>query len=144
MILDNKYINIPINKSSTKTYGFVLNSLDQIHKLMLSELDKKVYYKGDKPPLNVSEWANQIAKQANKRKPLVFPYMILSTAAKFGDILKVFGVNFPLNTFRLKNMTINNIVQLSDLYQINGNQQYSVQEGIDITLAWFKEHLNCS
>lgn len=140
MIMNGRYFNIPSKRSSTKTYGFVLNSVSQIYKLMTNDLDKKVFYIGDKPPLNVTNWANQISTRAKSRKPLVIPFFLLQVLAKMGDILKKFKISFPLNSFRLMNMTTDNIHDLDELYDVVGESQYDVKSGIDLTLQWFKEY----
>lgn len=140
MILKNKYLNIPQKKASTKTYGFVLNSVYQIEKLMLSDQTNEVFYIGDTPPYNVSIWANKIANQAGKNKPFVIPYAFLKVASYVGDVFKFIGFSFPLNSFRLKNMTTNNVIDLKNLYNTVGKPPYTESEAIDITLKWFRDY----
>jgi hypothetical protein len=61
-------------------------------------------------------------------------------AAVLGDILKTIGINFPMSSFRLKNMTTNNILPLDNLYKVTGAGTYSLEEAIQITLNWMKNN----
>lgn len=138
MILNEKYFDIGKKRSSTKTYGFVLNSVFQIDKLLFSTVKEKVIYIGDKPSYNISNWAQVIAEEANKKKPLVIPFFIVRSAAFFGDILSLFNISFPINSFRLRNMTKDNICNVNDIYSLTGEVPYSMRDGVKITLNWFK------
>ena len=137
LILDKKYFHIG-NRSCTKTYGYVGNTVYQIEKILFSTtLDKnnKVFYLGDYESINIEDWANQIAKKVGYtiRK---MPYFSIKLAAFFGDFLKYFKVNFPMNTFRLKNMTTNNIVNLSSTKLIAPNLPFDRTYGIKETLEY--------
>jgi nucleoside-diphosphate-sugar epimerase len=138
MILKEKYFDIGKKRTSTKTYGFVLNSVFQIDKLLNSDTKSKVFYIGDKPSYNISNWAEAIAEEANKKKPKKIPFFIVKIAALSGDFLSFFKVSFPLNSFRLKNMTKDNECNVDNTYNIAGNPQYSMRDGVKITLDWFK------
>ena len=48
-------------------------------------------------------------------------------------------INFPMTSFRLKNMTTDNIVDLSNTYKVAPNPPYSRIEGVKDTLSWMKE-----
>jgi nucleoside-diphosphate-sugar epimerase len=129
------------NRSCTKTCGFVLNGVVQIEKLLFAkEVEDKVYYIGDTPPLNVFNWTNDIAAALRYKKPPSFPYYLFKMAAVLGDILKTIGINFPMSSFRLKNMTTNNILPLDNLYKVTGAGTYSLEEAIQITLNWMKNN----
>ena len=137
-ILKNKFYH-PGKKAATKTYGFVLNTVYQINYLLFSEnenINKKMYYIGDKPPINISEWANEIRFYLNRKPAKELPYSIFIILAKTGDILSKFSIKFPMTSFRLKNMTTNNIVDLDELYATVGTPPYNREEGIKITLEW--------
>ncbi len=64
---------------------------------------------------------------------------MLKTAAYFGDLLKLFNITFPMTSFRLKNMTTDNIIDLSETYNIAPNPPYSRIDGIKATLQWLKK-----
>ena len=102
-------------------------------------MNKKVFYIGDIPPLNVSDWANKIAEESGVYKPLKLPYSIFRSFAYFGDFIRLFGIQFPLTSFRLENMTSDNIIDLKNLYEIVGRPPFGMIEGIKHTLAWLHE-----
>ena len=140
LVVASKVVSIK-EKACTKTYGFVLNSVFQIQQLLLADkTPDEVYYIGDAPPLNITEWGNQIAAAANLKQPSVLPFWVFRLAGLCGDMLKKFGLPFPLTSFRVKNMTTNNIIPLDNLYAITGNPPYDTKEGIRITLNWINNN----
>ncbi len=137
-VLSNKFFH-PGNKACTKTYGYIGNAVYQLDKLLFAnkeEVDKKIFYIGDTPPINISEWANEIACEANISKPKKIPYFIFILAGLFGDILSKFGIKFPMTSFRLNNMTTDHILYLKNTYKVCGEVPYSRQDGVKRTLKW--------
>ncbi len=131
----------PGEKACTKTYGYIGNAVYQIDKILFSEdeaLSTKTLYIGDKPPINISEWADEILEELGQQPAPKIPFMLFRMAAIFGDVIKKFGVNFPMTSFRLKNMTTNNILFLDDLYEVVGVPPYSRKEGITETIRWLQ------
>lgn len=137
-VYQRQYFNIK-NRACTKTYGFVLNAVFQINKLLHSEVtNETVFYLGDKPPLNIADWANQVALMMGYKKFPQVPYNVFRLAAWTGDFLKLCGMKFPMTSFRLKNMTTNNILPLDNLYAIAGDPPFDTRVAIKITLEWLK------
>lgn len=137
MIISRKYFHIG-NKGCTKTYGYVGNAVYQIERILFSDTydeGKKVFFIGDNPATNIEEWGNEIADELKISIPKM-PFVLVKCAALFGDVLKKIGVDFPLTSFRLKNMTTNNIINLSDTYDLAPNPPYTRVEGIKQTLEW--------
>lgn len=137
MIIANKYFHIG-NKGCNKTYGYVGNAIYQIERLLFTETQKesnKVFFIGDNPATNIEEWGNEIADELGCKIRKV-PYFIIQIAAFLGDFLKLMGIYFPMNSFRLHNMTTNNIVNLENTYNIAPILPYSRKEGIRETLKW--------
>ena len=64
------------------------------------------------------------------------PYSIIKCAAYLGDIFKTIGIKFPMSTFRLKNMTTDNIIDLSKTTKIAPNPPFTRIDGIKQTLKW--------
>ena len=129
------------HKSCTKTYGNVENAVYQIDQILMSDTrdeKNKVFYLGDEPPIFIEEWANEIAGELGFRVPRM-PMPLLRCAGWFGDFLKLFGLHFPMTSFRLKNMTTDNIINLSNTMAIAPNPPYSRIEGVRKTLKWMKE-----
>lgn len=140
-IMQKRYFLIA-NKECTKTCGYVGNTVWQIDKLLFLDsesLNKKTFYLGDKPYYNMAEWAQEIAKELNNNKLRKIPYFIFIISAIIGDILLKFGKIFPMTSFRLKNMTTNNVVPLDDLYELTGPPPYSRKDGIKETLKFLQK-----
>ena len=130
------------NKGCTKTYGYVGNSIYQIDRLLLTETsgyNQKVFYIGDKPAINISEWADEIGKELGFKIPTM-PWGIVKLAAYLGDGLKRFGFHFPMTSFRLKNMTTDNIINLDLTYEVAPNPPYNKIKGVRDTLKWLELH----
>ncbi|MEZ0129972.1 NAD-dependent epimerase/dehydratase family protein [Flavobacterium sp. LBUM151] len=137
MVIAKKYFHIG-NKGCNKTYGYIGNAIYQIEQILFTDTRdelNKVFFIGDNPPTNIEEWGNEIASELG-HKILKLPYSVIKTAAYFGDALKLIKVGFPMNSFRLHNMTPNNIVNLENTYKIAPLLPYSRKEGIKITLKW--------
>ena len=140
MIISKKYFHIG-NKVCIKTYGYVGNVVYQIKKILFSEtIDElnKIFFIGDNPATNIEEWSNEIADELGVKIKRA-PYLIIKIAAFFGDLLKLIGVYFPMNSFRLHNMTTNNIVNLENTYALAPVLPYTRSDGIKQTLKWVFE-----
>lgn len=140
MILSKRYFHIG-NKSCTKTYGYVGNAIYQIEKILFTdtyESSNKVFYIGDYIPTNIEEWGNEIAKELNMTIHKI-PYSIMKTIAFLGDSLKRLNIDFPMSSFRLRNMTTDNIVNMSPTELIAPTLPFSRIEGVRKTLKWMKK-----
>jgi nucleoside-diphosphate-sugar epimerase len=141
ILIRGRYVNLKAF-SATKTFGFVGNSVYQLDELLFSQdsaLNHKTLYIGDSPPINISEWADEILLALEKSPAIKLPYPLFKMLALFGDWAGKLGVNIPMNSFRLRNMTTNNICQLDDLYDTVGVPPYSRAEGIRQTLNWMRK-----
>lgn len=141
MVMAKRYFHVG-KRSCTKTYGYVGNVVYQIEQILFADTtdeNSKVFYLGDTPATNIEEWANEIASELGYKIRRI-PYWMLKCAAWGGDLLKLIGIRFPMTSFRLKNMTTNNIVELSNTNQIAPNCPYARIEGVRRTLDWIKHY----
>ena len=139
MVRSRMYFHIG-HRSCSKTYGYVENAVYQIKQILFhdtTDVDNKVFYLGDNPAIYIEEWADQIASQLG-HKVLRFPYWLIRCAAFVGDVLGKLGIHFPMTSFRLKNMTTDNIINVDNTYRIAPNPPISRVEGIRRTLEWMK------
>lgn len=139
IVLGRKFFHMG-SKACKKTYGYVENTMEQIMKILLAEntkTDKKVYYLGDSA-YDISEWADEIAQEEDINIPKI-PFFIFKILALIGDLLKFFKIKFPMTSFRLKNMTTDNVYDLSPVYDICNELKVSRKEGIKTTLKWMKK-----
>ena len=140
MVINKRYFHIG-NKSCTKTYGYIGNAVYQIIRIMFSDTrdeNNKVFYIGDYKETNIEEWANEIAEEIGY-KILRVPYWVMKCAACLGDMLQGVGMSFPMTSFRLKNMTTNNVIDLQNTEKIVGKIPYTRRYGIKQTLKWMKK-----
>ena len=102
----------------------------------VSDIKGKVFYLGDKPATNISEWADEIADVAGVRRPFKPPFLIFKCLSLVGDILSYANITFPMTSFRLKNMTTDNVADLNLTYDVCGEVPYSRLEGVRRTYEW--------
>lgn len=128
-------------KACKKTYGYIDNTIYQILALLkrdTAEIKGKTFYLGDYTPYDITEWANEIAASLGFKIPKI-PFFLFRIAALGGDALKKMGINFPMTSFRLKNMTTDNIQDLTPIQFIAPDLPVSRKEGVKKTIAWLME-----
>lgn len=139
MVRSGLYFNIN-NVKCMKTYGYIGNMIYQMLYLMNVDdncIHKKVFYLGDYEPYDISEWAIEIAKQYNKQI-INCHYTVFFFLSKLGDFLKFFGIRFPMTSFRLRNMTTNNIIDITEIQKLIEILPFSRLQGISETIKWMK------
>lgn len=131
----------PGSKSVIKSYGYVGNSVFQIRKLL--EADKalihgKTFYISD-PPMDLRLWVGEVSKALVNRDVRVVPRWLMWVGAIAGDIALKMGVKrFPLTTFRLKNMTTENIVDVKSILDVTGDVPIAMKKGVLETASWLE------
>lgn len=146
----NKFFHIVLNhmyfhmgkRACKKTYGYVDNAIYQIMSILNADkekVNKKVFYLGDYEPYDITEWANEIAKFEGIHIPRI-PYWCFLCAGAFGDMLKKIGVSFPMTSFRLHNMTTDNVHNLDAIKVLAPDLPVSRLVGSMRTLEWIKIH----
>lgn len=135
IVYQGKYFDF--GRTCTKTYGYVENAVFQIQKLISAvNVHGKTYYIGDYPPIQISEWANEISVEMGKGKIKRIPFFIMQAAALAGDILSKIEIKFPITSFRLTNMTTDNILPVNVLYELIGPVPVNRLDGVRRTLNW--------
>jgi GlcNAc-P-P-Und epimerase len=139
IVYSQKYFDF--SRTCTKTYGFVENTIFQIEKLLHSDLaDFKTLYLGDTPAIKISEWANQISLEFGNGPIKKIPFFLIKSAAFLGDTLIKLSIKFPISSFRLSNMTTNNILPLDEINKITVEPPISRAEGTRKTIDWLVSH----
>jgi nucleoside-diphosphate-sugar epimerase len=139
IVLSRLYFHLG-DRACKKTYGYIDNIIYQIMSILQASEDKvnkKVFYLGDYEPYDITQWANEIASYENIRIRTV-PFFMFSIVAKIGDCLKLSGITFPMNSFRLKNMTTDNIHDLNPIKEIAPNLPVLRKDGTKTTIQWIK------
>ena len=134
---------MPSNIKVYRSYGFVLNSVEQIAALIVTEKKNalyKVHYLADHEAIELSDWAYEIMRYSKKGKVYRLPWLVLKILANIGDLIKLLGFkSVPMTSFRLNNMTTNAIINTDKLIEICGRQNYSMKDGVAITVDWIVE-----
>nr|WP_321356175.1 NAD(P)-dependent oxidoreductase [uncultured Draconibacterium sp.] len=137
IVRSGKYFHMG-ERACSKTYGYIDNALYQIMSIVEAEqekVNKKIFYLGDYTPYPISEWADEIAKEIGIKIPRI-PFFLFRFAGWGGDILKTVGIKFPMTSFRLKNMTTDNIHDLFPIQEIAPNLPISRIVGVKKTMKW--------
>lgn len=139
IVLNHMYFHLG-KKACKKTYGYIDNTVCQILSILNADKEKineQTFYLGDYCPYNISEWANEIAQHENIKIPQL-PFFFFRCGAWVGDMLKVFKINFPMTSFRLKNMTTDNVLDLEPIKTLLPELPVSRLKGNVETLKWIK------
>lgn len=126
-----------------KTYGYVGNVVHQIVALLQAPAERvqgRTFYVSD-PPFDLRQWVDGFALRLCGRRARQAPHLMLGFVARWGDLLAKLGIKFPLTSFRLKNMTTNNVLDLTPTLIITGSGPFSQDDGIEQTVLWLNEHL---
>jgi nucleoside-diphosphate-sugar epimerase len=141
VVLSKKYIHVG-KHSCKKTYGYIENTIAQIEAIIKSPheiINNKVFYLGDWPEYPIDEWANEIAETVTY-KIKTFQLWFFKGLGIFGDLCKMAGLKFPMTSFRLKNMTTDNIQNLEVIRNILPVLPVSRKIGINKTVDWLKNN----
>lgn len=137
IVLGRKYFHMGA-KACKKTYGYIDNFIYELKAILNADtqlVNKKVFYLGDYEPYDISEWADEIAKEKGIKIPNV-PYAFFKLLAYTGDFLKILKIRFPMTSFRLNNMTTDNVYDLSDIQKIAPHLPVSRKAGTKVTVEW--------
>ena len=141
IVMKRMYFHIG-NIKCRKTYGYIGNSIYQIEQLLFTETleeNNKVFYIGDNPPYEINEWADEIAGELGFKVPTM-PVWFVKCLARFGDLLGLFNIHFPMQSFRYGNMTNDGTNDMTNTYVIAPETPYTRLEGVKVTLAWMRDY----
>jgi len=139
IVLSRSYFHLG-KKACKKTYGYIDNTISQIMSILNADesiVNKQVYYLGDYEPYDITEWANEIAAEIGIKIPTI-PYFLFVLAGWFGDFMKMLKIKFPMTSFRLKNMTTDNIHDLAPIKEIAPDLPIDRTKGNRKTIEWIQ------
>lgn len=140
-VLKGRYFHIGATRVC-KTYGYVGNAIHQLQAMLdapTADIHGRVFYLGDSSEYDIHEWADAIARRQGLRIPQV-PLPLVRAGAWLGDLLKAVGLRFPMTSFRLKNMTTENRLDLRPTLALAPSLPYDRDRSIDLTLDWLRQH----
>lgn len=128
-----------------KSFGYIGNVVFQIEKLLEApreQIHRKVFYLSDYDVFTIKEWADVISQKLQKKKLRTTPEPIVYLLAWVGDLMKLCGIKDPpLSSFRLRNMKADTTgIPLESIKSVTGPLPYSMEQGVEETIAWFKKH----
>jgi nucleoside-diphosphate-sugar epimerase len=138
-VAHNRYFHIGSGHYK-RSMGYVENMVYQIHRLLLipvENINRKVFYLGDSPPIDLYEFANEAQRVLGVKKIKHLPLWLVKFMAKIGDILKSLGwKKFPLTSFRLNNICTEYVFNLKPIIDITGSLPYDYKTGIRRTIEY--------
>ncbi len=141
MVMRRLYFHIGHIKCH-KTYGYIGNAVYQIEQLLFNDTpdeNNKVFYIGDEPAYEINEWADEIAHELGFNI-LTMPVWFVKCLAKSGDFLGLFGIHFPMQSFRFGNMTNDGVNDMTNTYKIAPEMPYTRLQGTRATIEWIKKY----
>lgn len=138
LMIEGKYFH-PRNDRVIRNYGYVENVVWQIYKIL--EVDKelineKVLYLGDENIYQI-DWVNAFSRALTGKQVRVIPDRVIKYLSLLGDILKIFGISFPMYGSRYRNLTTSNPIPIECTHQILGIPPYTIDDGVSKTVDWF-------
>ncbi len=141
MVKDGKYFHIGAGKVK-KHMGFVGNAAAQYERLlgapMRHQVHRKVFYITDYEPEIVSEWAEAFSRSFGAKKIHTLPKPIASLGGRVGDVIKkLVRPKFPFTSFRVKNLTTDDVCDPHLTEEVCGELPFTMEQGVEITRDWF-------
>jgi len=123
-------------------YGYVGNVTRQYLKLLEAprqHVHGRTLYLADYEPLSLRAWTNALQREMGAPKIRTMPRPLAEIAARTGDFLVgTVAQDFPLTTFRLKNLVTEYHFDLTETRRICGRLPYSMEEGVRRTVRWLR------
>ncbi len=138
IVLSKRYLHIA-KDGTQKTYGYVGNTVAQMLTIIehADALKGRTLYLGDWPATVINEWADEIAAFVPYRVPRL-PKVAFKALALIGDALQRMGMRLPMTSFRLQNMTTDNVHDMSTLQSLMGALPFTRAQGNELTIQWIR------
>ena len=123
-----------------KSYAYAENIAYQYWKLLTAlkgDIHQRVFYMADYKPLSLRDYANSLAEHMNVRRPWCIPLPVAKLLAVAGDIIEIFSMRFPYNSFRLRNIRTEYVFDLSSTEAVCGPLPKSFEQGVLETVKWY-------
>ena len=127
-------------KPVVRSYGYVGNVVWQMNEILTAPpdvVDHQVFYVGDRP-IDIYHWVNAFSVALRQKPARRVPRYLLAPIGQFGDLFVKTGKNFPLTSSRFKNMISDYRVPIDNTFEAFGDPPYSLQEGVEETVAWLE------
>jgi nucleoside-diphosphate-sugar epimerase len=123
-----------------RSYGFVLNTVHQLHELGRcagGKLLGRAIYLADEQPTELVEWVRLIQTTLGRHRVRELPMPLFTSAARVGDALEALGIQrFPMSTRRLQNMMTEAVYDTQPIHDVAGPDPHSMQSAVAQTCEW--------
>lgn len=136
-VMANGYYFHPNVHNVLRSYGYIDNICFQTMKLMESGETNRIFYLSD-APIDLIKWVSKVQLSLNNEPVKKMPLVLFQGAAKFGDLMKKFGLGFPMNSVRLTNMITPNPIPIEDTLNVTGPNPVELDQAIEHTVKWYK------
>ena len=131
----------PAGVTIYKSFGYVGNAVHQLMAIARAPDTSrgKALWLCDYEPLELSQWADEIALGFGRRGPRSVRKSVLRFLAKVGDAMGRYGYsNPPITSFRLNNLLTNMVYDASRTEEIAGPLPFNRLAGVTETIAWLR------
>lgn len=139
--LERRYYVHPGFRPIKKYYGYVGNAVEQILRIALSEpsgeIAGRVWYITDGPIDNL-EWMNGFSIALSGKRVRRVPLPVWRVMAIAGDLLRDFGLRFPVNSERLFRLTVTERLPKDMIFRLPQESAISLLEGIERSIVWYR------
>ena len=144
MIAKGYYFH-PGSDNTPKSFGYVGNTVFQMKKLLdanSEQINRKVFYLSDYEIFRIKDWADMISVKLKNKRTKTIPKPFVRLLAWSGDLLKLCGIKNPLfSSSRLRNMRADTTdIPLEPIKQTTGPLPYSMEQGVEETIAWLQKY----
>jgi nucleoside-diphosphate-sugar epimerase len=140
-VLRYYYFNIGRYRSF-RSLGYVGNTVYQLCCIASSHAELvsgKTFYLADYSPLSLKLMARKISSYRPYFSFIpTLPLFFVKLMALLGDALSRLGISFPLTSFRLNNLLVEYVFDLSSLREICGPLPFSPDDGIKLTIEFLR------
>src|SRR5579859_1395495 len=140
MIRSGSYFHVG-HRPLLKSYGYVDNIAHQYLALLTAPRDQvhgRVLYLADYEPIDLIAWCNALQAALDAPRIRTVPIGVAGLLARVGDVINSAGyTGFPFNSFRLRNILTEYLFDLTDTRAVCGPLPFTMQQGVDLTAAWF-------
>ncbi|PAP77163.1 NAD-dependent epimerase/dehydratase family protein [Rubrivirga marina] len=125
-----------------KSYSYAGNIAHQYLRLLSAPdgaIHRKTFYLADYEPLSLRAYTNRLAERLDAGPIPTVPLPAARALAKVGDVINAVGWrSFPFNSFRLRNILTEYVLDLSETEAVCGPLPYGFEEGVRQTVAWYQ------
>lgn len=140
-VLDRGLYMHPARRACIRSFGYVGNAVNQIHKLAEADsaiADRATFYVGD-PPVEVIQFANEFSQQLRGRGVKTIPASIIRGLGFLGDALTTLNIPFPITSRRYRSMVEEYTVPIERTIELLGSGPYTLSQGVAQTIRYLEE-----